>query len=240
MAGWADALASNTALMTDIQAYVESGGLIGSSSGTVTSGGSANAQTLTTSPVTTSYVAGQKFRFIAGFTNTAAVTLNVNSLGVKNIYMGNGSTVTAGGEIVVGRSYDVQYDGTQFRLSSSDGASSVSWTPTIAAVAPMTISAQGLQYSKYFQIGKMVFFQVYAAPTTATTASNTITFTLPVTAASSLFGGGGCWCYDGTNNLPGHWRLNSTTVAYVSKVDASNFALAANRQISVNGWYEAA
>ena len=39
-----------------------------------TSGGTANAQTLTLTPAITAYVAGQRFRFVAGFTNTAATT----------------------------------------------------------------------------------------------------------------------------------------------------------------------
>jgi len=43
-------------------------------------GGSANAQTLNLSPAISGYVVGQRFFALAGFTNTAAMTLQVNGL----------------------------------------------------------------------------------------------------------------------------------------------------------------
>ena len=52
---------------------------------TVTSGGAANAQTLTYATAPAGYFQGQRFCFIAGFTNTGAATLNVNGIGAKNI-----------------------------------------------------------------------------------------------------------------------------------------------------------
>lgn len=81
-----------------------------------TSGGSANAQTLTLSPAITAYVAGQRFSFLAGFTNTAAATLNVNAVGAKNIFNAATGAAIGAGELVVGRLYEVLYDGTQFQL----------------------------------------------------------------------------------------------------------------------------
>ena len=81
-----------------------------------TSGGSANAQTLTLSPTVTAYVAGQRFSFLAGFTNTAAATLNVNSVGAKNIFNAATGAAIGASEVVSGRAYEVIYDGTQFLL----------------------------------------------------------------------------------------------------------------------------
>lgn len=81
-----------------------------------TSGGAANAQTLTLSPVVTAYAAGQRFSFLAGFTNTAAATLNVNGVGAKNIFNAATGAAIGAGEIVSGRAYEVIYDGTQFLL----------------------------------------------------------------------------------------------------------------------------
>jgi len=81
-----------------------------------TSGGAANAQTLTLAPIITAYVAGQRYSFIAGFTNTAAATLNINGVGAKNIFnVATGAAIGAG-EIVATRAYEVIYDGTQFLL----------------------------------------------------------------------------------------------------------------------------
>lgn len=83
---------------------------------TVTSGGTANAQTLTYSVAPAAYYQGQIFAFIAGATNTGACTLNVNSLGAKNVYLGNAALT--GGEILSGKVYVVAYDGTQFQMVS--------------------------------------------------------------------------------------------------------------------------
>src|SRR5579885_2646131 len=73
--------------------YTEGRELLGSmkrwfnrSNPTVTSGGSANAQTLTYGVAPAAYIQGQRYTFVAGFTNTGACTLNVNGLGAKNIF----------------------------------------------------------------------------------------------------------------------------------------------------------
>lgn len=81
-----------------------------------TSGGAANAQTLTLAPVITAYVTGQRYSFIAGFTNTAAATLNINGVGTKSIFNAATGAAIGAGEIVATRAYEVLYDGTQFLL----------------------------------------------------------------------------------------------------------------------------
>jgi hypothetical protein len=79
-----------------------------------------NAYTLVLSPAPTGYAAGQQFNFKPANSNSGATTLNVNSLGPKNVYS-NGAPC-AGGEIVGGRIYSVIYDGTQFQLVSGGGS----------------------------------------------------------------------------------------------------------------------
>lgn len=88
----------------------------------VTSGGTANAQTVTYSPAPSAYVTGALYSFIvgSGLTNTGATTLNVNGLGAKNIYIG--ALPLAGGELQAGTVAAVFYDGTEFQLLSSPGA----------------------------------------------------------------------------------------------------------------------
>lgn len=83
---------------------------------TVTSGGSANAYTLTYSVAPAAYYTGQIFAFKANFTNTGATTINVNTLGAKNVFVNNAACV--GGEIISGNWYVVGYDGTQFQMLS--------------------------------------------------------------------------------------------------------------------------
>lgn len=85
-------------------------------------GGSLNAYTLILSPTPAGYVAGQVFYFKASFSNSAAATLNVNSLGAKSIYLNNAAVVS--GDIVINRVYSVVYDGTRFHLMAGGGSGS--------------------------------------------------------------------------------------------------------------------
>lgn len=79
---------------------------------TLTSGGSGNAQTLTYSVAPAAYYNGQKFAFIAGFSNTGGATLNVNSLGAKNLRKVVAGTLTAlaSGDLVAGAYVEVAYN----------------------------------------------------------------------------------------------------------------------------------
>jgi hypothetical protein len=92
-----------------------------------TVGGTANAITLTHSPVVLAYAAGQEFVFKATSSNSGATTVNVDSLGTKNIYkLSNGSLgALTGSEIISGVVYTIAYDGTQFQLKSAGGSGSV-------------------------------------------------------------------------------------------------------------------
>jgi hypothetical protein len=80
-----------------------------------TSGGSANAQTVTLAPAPT-LAPGLTIGFTAGFSNTGACTLNPNGLGAQNIKLGVPTAALTGGEIVAGAAYQVYYDGTDFVL----------------------------------------------------------------------------------------------------------------------------
>ena len=73
-----------------------------------------NTITLSASRTMTAYAQGDLYTFKAGGTNTGATTLNVDSLGAKDVQF-NGAACT-GGEIVSGLMYSVVYDGTQFQL----------------------------------------------------------------------------------------------------------------------------
>jgi hypothetical protein len=60
------------------------------------------------------YAAGQQFSFTPASDNSGATTLNINSLGAKNIFA-NGVAL-AGGELRSGIPVAVEYDGTQFNI----------------------------------------------------------------------------------------------------------------------------
>lgn len=79
---------------------------------TVTATGTANAKVLTYSVAPAAYYNGQTFAFIANTTNTTTTTLNVNSLGVKNIkkLVDGVATNLAAGDMVSGNIYEVVYN----------------------------------------------------------------------------------------------------------------------------------
>ena len=99
-----------------------------------TTGGSANAYTLTTSPARTVYTTGEVFFAKANFTNTGAATLNVSGLGAKSIKK-NISDDLAANDIFNGQTIIVQYDGTNFQLLS--GQQLVYWINNLSAITTL-------------------------------------------------------------------------------------------------------
>ena len=95
-----------------------------------TSGGSANAQTLTPSPAMSALVAGQMVAFSAGYTNTGTCTLNVSGLGAANLQI-NGTNAAAGA-IVAGTTYLAAYNGTHWQLLGATSFASLSGTAGLA------------------------------------------------------------------------------------------------------------
>jgi hypothetical protein len=136
---------------------------------TLTSGGSADTQTLTYSVAPAALYNGQIFSFIAGFTNTGAATLNVNGLGATAVKKMSGGVQTAlsAGDITAGNFYQVAYNssGTAFIiLGTSPSAASetaqgivelatdaetVTGTDTARAITPANLTAAGLKQGKH-------------------------------------------------------------------------------------------
>lgn len=99
---------------------IQNGGLV-----TLAAVAGTDTITATTSPGITAYAAGQSFRFAAAGTNTSGnPTLNINSLGAKNITR-NGTAGIVPGDIRSGSIVTVTYDGTQFQITGIIGASGV-------------------------------------------------------------------------------------------------------------------
>jgi len=84
--------------------------------------GSANAQVVAaTIPSNFALISNNKVVFKAGFTNTAAMQLNVNSTGLTNVFRRttDGVQALAGGEIIAGMITEVVFDGVQYQLSNN-------------------------------------------------------------------------------------------------------------------------
>jgi len=117
--------------------------------GVNTSTGSANAYVLAASRTMTAYAQGDRFCFKANFANTGAATLNVDSLGAKDIKRLDGSALVAG-DIAADAIVDVVYDGTNFQLlptlPRSEYLTSVSGTDTITASGAVGAYAAGQRF----------------------------------------------------------------------------------------------
>lgn len=85
----------------------------------------AGTNTITaTAPLSmTAYVAGQAFRFIPANSNTGAATLNINSIGARNIF--NRGAALLGGELTAGVPVIVVDDGTRMHLVNAQPSSLV-------------------------------------------------------------------------------------------------------------------
>lgn len=111
-----------------------------------TSGGSANAYTLTLAPAITAYAAGQEFSFKANHDSTAASTLNVSGLGavaIKKLL----STDIAADDIKTGQIIEVRHDGTNFQMLNPSGTAAAGRTTlglgTIATQAASNVTITG-------------------------------------------------------------------------------------------------
>jgi hypothetical protein len=97
--------------------------------------GSANAYAIAPTRAIGSYFAGYKTWFLPAHANTGASTLNVNSLGTKNIYAHGAALL--GGELSTTVPALVEYDGTQFNLINPE-VSSGSFTATLTGMSSTT------------------------------------------------------------------------------------------------------
>jgi hypothetical protein len=88
----------------------------------------ADTITAVANPTLTAYATGNTFRFTSVGANTGAVTINIDSLGAKDLKK-FGSTALAAGDIPSGAAVEIYYDGTQFQLIGL-AASSISSTAT--------------------------------------------------------------------------------------------------------------
>lgn len=105
-----------------------------------TAGGTADAITISLTPSPGAYAAGQIFSFIANADNTGNVTLNISSIGVKNIKKAGGVGLAAG-DIKNGDPVSVIYDGTDFRLIAQPDKVWIDHghTPTFGSTTTFTV-----------------------------------------------------------------------------------------------------
>ncbi|MEM8991903.1 MAG: hypothetical protein AAGD08_15985 [Pseudomonadota bacterium] len=89
------------------------------------------------------YLDGMQVRFRPGATNTGASTVNVHGLGAVAVTRANGDALSAG-DLVVGQSVVLEYDGTRFKLLNRG---EVGPTGTVSAAGDGSVSAPGFAYA---------------------------------------------------------------------------------------------
>jgi hypothetical protein len=179
--------------------------------GAMTTGGTANAQTLTYGVAPAAYVSGDVYRFLVGggLTNTGAATLNINSLGAISIK--NGGVALAGGELTAGRYVSVIYDGTNFEVLSVGPSANairfgnVNWMESISSFSESASQVTSLAANSK-QYGLMG-----AARTSDLTAPYIDSFGIGAFGVCDSTSGSttGCWPIYGEE-----WRMAGTTTQF--------------------------
>ena len=135
-----------------------------------------NTLTALATPALSGYAAGAQYSFIAQNTNTGAVTIDIDTLGVKSITQ-TGSTALVAGSIVSGAMVVIEYDGTRFQLLTPNSfvnpiirgyTEIVTSSGTVGATATLSISA-----------GTVL--------TATLTSATPCTFTMPTSTAGKSF-----------------------------------------------------
>lgn len=107
-----------------------------------------NTYTGTISTVTyTSYTTGDAIQILFTNANTAASTLNINSIGAKSIVK-NGNVALDPGDIIAGEVYLLSYDGVNFQMVSIKAPATVPQLNTGTDNSAMATSVS-LNTSKY-------------------------------------------------------------------------------------------
>lgn len=121
-------------------------------------GGSANAITLTPSPAISAYAAGQRFSFIPNNQNTGATTVATSGLAARAVTYADGTALT-GGELQPGATYDIEDNGVSYTLMNSSQPSGLfAWTPVVTFGGGNTGITYSVQFGNYVKIGRMVFY----------------------------------------------------------------------------------
>ena len=165
----------------------------------------AGTNTLTglATPALAGYAAGAQYSFIAQNTNTAAVTIDIDTLGAKSITKA-GTVALSAGDIVAGALYQIAYDGTRFQLLTRTSASQLvvgttaqrPSSPTTGMIRQNTDTG----FPEWYDVGSSSWIQFNKAP------NYTATYLV-------VGGGGGGGCYDGAGGGAGGFITSTVTFA---------------------------
>jgi len=202
-----------------------------------TAGGTANAITLTPNPAISSYLAGQRFSFVAAAPNTTSVTVATSGLATRALTYADGSALT-GNEILTGGVYDIEDNGSRYNLlNSAQGSNIVSWTPTITFGGAASGLTYATQTGKAFKLGRIVFFAFFVQLTAKGSSTGTLLVNgLPYTINSSWGGNNGGPAFVENVTFTGYplvfYNLGATTMGILDIVSGSASAAITDAECS--------
>ncbi len=175
------------------------------------SGGTLNAQTVL-SPTPSGYVlaAGRIVIFIAGFTNSGPMTLNVNSTGPIAVVQHSqaGLIPLAGGEVVATQATIAYYDGTQYQLFDASPQGLVNACTEID-YRGVTVPS-GYLVEDGSAVSRSTYANLFACITRSGQAASTVSGSPTVTVANSALyqvgwyvGGANVTCNSTITAIPG-------------------------------------
>lgn len=191
------------------------------------SGGSANAQTLT-SNLNLDLTVVRRFFFKAGFTNTGNVTLNLDGTGALAIVLPDGTQVRPSG-ITVGRFYEAIYNGTNYTLLNVTQEWQ-SWTISGTSVTGggSWTSVGGSATAYRFTDDGCVELQGRILGTTSGAITNFVV-PLPITTTYGTDQAISIYALQNGQRVGATALVDSPTDSiYVARYDASNFTAGAN------------
>lgn len=209
-----------------------------------TSGGSANAQTITVAPSITAHTTGQVVGFIAGFSNTTTTpTINVNSIAATTVKFLSGKALVPGA-IQSGRLHRILWDGTNWILLNPYTGWQ-SFTPSLSASGSMTTSSFTNRESRarIDSNGGTVEFETTGEVTLGGTAGTSVYITLPYAAIAhaSQVGFSCAATENGGTQVAngGRWRVDATPRVILFKPGVANWTVGSTVATwSIKGSYE--
>jgi hypothetical protein len=164
----------------------------------IADGGSANAITgTTTNTFPGAYAVGQTVRVKMNASNTGATTININSLGNKNVTKG-GATALILGDLLSGHVYTMTYDGTEFvaqlptsqMFGSQPNQGAAAGTPRYISLTSTSNTTENVMQVPMSKSGT---FRNLSAVTITTQPANSATLTLQTcTPSGGACTGAGC------------------------------------------------
>lgn len=210
-----------------------------------TTGGTATAQTASATPAIAAYATGQKFRMKVGASlgstgaTRTAHTLNINSLGTKNLVNQDGTNPTAG-TWIAGNIIEAVYDGTNFVIVN-DAGDWQTWTPTVS-LSSGSVTNVVSTLTKYRKYGKTVNLVFNVAFDTSSGSPYLEITGLPVQLANSGVAANtwvGSTYVAATDSLTIVYNNSASNIAVLRNVTATSWGTFTGSSAKFNIQYEA-